>query len=86
MIEKLFQVRKQTFIRIRSSLNSRNYSSDAYAKALSMNLLQSDVEQIVPIVLARAGFEKRQIETGDAGVILLRHHPGYFLRSCFTFR
>ena len=29
--------------------------------------MQSDVEQIVPLILARAGLEKRLIETGRAG-------------------
>ncbi|KAF9257513.1 hypothetical protein L218DRAFT_910382 [Marasmius fiardii PR-910] len=37
-----------------------------YEKAFSLNLLQSDVEQIVPIVLARAGYEKRRIEGGTS--------------------
>jgi hypothetical protein len=32
-----------------------------------MNLLQKDVEQIVSIVLARAGCEKRLIEDGKPG-------------------
>ncbi|KDQ62555.1 hypothetical protein JAAARDRAFT_121734 [Jaapia argillacea MUCL 33604] len=41
--------------------------ADAYARALSTNVIQKDVEQIVPLVLARAGFEKRQIETSKAG-------------------
>lgn len=31
-----------------------------------MNLVQKDVEQIVPIVLARAGFEKRLVEDDKA--------------------
>ncbi|KIK08003.1 hypothetical protein K443DRAFT_1909 [Laccaria amethystina LaAM-08-1] len=38
--------------------------SDIYTKALSTNLLQTDAEQIIPVILARAGFEKRRWETG----------------------
>ncbi|EIN12540.1 hypothetical protein PUNSTDRAFT_81810 [Punctularia strigosozonata HHB-11173 SS5] len=40
--------------------------SDVYAKALSTNLVQQDVEQIIPLVLARAGYEARRIESGSA--------------------
>ncbi|KAJ7432338.1 hypothetical protein FB451DRAFT_1480862 [Mycena latifolia] len=36
--------------------------SDIYDKALSANLLQSDVEQLVPVLLARAGYDKRRYE------------------------
>ncbi|KAJ8519001.1 hypothetical protein ONZ45_g3994 [Pleurotus djamor] len=37
-----------------------------YAKALETNMIQNDVEQIVPLVLARAGYERRRIEAGAA--------------------
>ena len=48
---------------------------DAYTRALSTNLFtrdgnhnpEIDVEQIVPLVLARAGAEKRAVEGGLAG-------------------
>ena len=40
---------------------------DLYTRALSTNLIQTDVEQIVPLTLARAGFEKRLIESGKSG-------------------
>ncbi|KAI3616179.1 rna-binding protein prp24 [Moniliophthora roreri] len=33
-----------------------------YAKAFDMKLLQNDPEQIIPVTLARAGYEKRRIE------------------------
>ncbi|KAK0464624.1 uncharacterized protein EV420DRAFT_1263469 [Desarmillaria tabescens] len=39
--------------------------SEMYNTALGTNLLQSEVEQIIPVVLARAGFEKRMFEAGD---------------------
>ncbi|KAK0503883.1 hypothetical protein EDD18DRAFT_1411611 [Armillaria luteobubalina] len=39
--------------------------SEIYNSALGTNLLQSEVEQIIPVVLARAGFEKRRFEAGD---------------------
>jgi hypothetical protein len=42
-------------------------TSVLFQKALSTNLIQKDVEQIVPLVLARAGYEKRLIESGTAG-------------------
>jgi hypothetical protein len=32
-----------------------------------MNVLQKDVEQVVPIVLARASYEKRLLEDDKAG-------------------
>ncbi|KAI8978842.1 RNA-binding protein Prp24 [Trametes punicea] len=38
-----------------------------YEKAQSIRPLQADVEQLVPLVLARAGFEKRLVEAGRAG-------------------
>ena len=38
-----------------------------YTKALSTNLLQNDTEQIIPVILARAGFEKRWREAGGGG-------------------
>ncbi|KAJ7075864.1 hypothetical protein B0H15DRAFT_916497 [Mycena belliarum] len=39
--------------------------SEIYEKALSTNLLQSDVEQLVPVLLARAGYDKRRYEASD---------------------
>ena len=43
------------------------FRTDIFQKALDTKLIQSDVEQIVPVILARAGAEKRQIESGRAG-------------------
>ncbi|EPQ51022.1 hypothetical protein GLOTRDRAFT_66218 [Gloeophyllum trabeum ATCC 11539] len=40
--------------------------ADAYTRAMSTNLIQKDVEQIIPVVLARAGHWKRQIMSGKA--------------------
>ena len=37
---------------------------------MSTGLIQKDVEQIVPIVLARAGYEKRLIENDNGGECL----------------
>jgi squamous cell carcinoma antigen recognized by T-cells 3 len=34
---------------------------------MSTNLLQKDVEQVVPIILARASYEKRLLEDDKAG-------------------
>ena len=39
----------------------------AYEKAQTIGPLKADIEQLVPAVLARAGFEKRRIESGDGG-------------------
>jgi len=40
---------------------------EAFGRAMSMNVLQKDVEQVVPIVLARASYEKRLLEDDKAG-------------------
>ena len=40
----------------------------AYEKAQTIGPLKADIEQLVPAVLARAGFEKRQIEAGKGGM------------------
>ena len=42
-------------------------STDAYEKTKAISPLQADVEQLVPVVLARAGYEKRRVEEGSAG-------------------
>ncbi|KAK0449212.1 hypothetical protein EV421DRAFT_1780622 [Armillaria borealis] len=47
------------------SSNTEDSVSEIYNSALGTNLLQSAVEQIIPVVLARAGFEKRRFEAGD---------------------
>lgn len=73
-----------------------NHVTDVYAKALATGLVQRDVEQIVPLVLARAGYEKRQLETGGAveeiflsmieiveGGIKMVHQCGYRRRYVF---
>lgn len=41
--------------------------SVAYTRAMSTNLLQKDVDQLVPVVIARASFEKRRLES-ETGV------------------
>ncbi|KAK7056983.1 Splicing factor [Paramarasmius palmivorus] len=41
---------------------------DIYSKAFGTKLLQNDVEQIIPTTLARAGYEKRQIEAETSGI------------------
>jgi squamous cell carcinoma antigen recognized by T-cells 3 len=38
-------------------------SSELFSRALATNVLDKEVEQIVPLFLARAGFERRQIES-----------------------
>ena len=40
----------------------------AYEKVQTIGPLKADIEQLVPAVLARAGFEKRQIEAGKGGM------------------
>jgi hypothetical protein len=46
-------------------------NADIFQKALDTKLVQLNVEQIVPVILARAGAEKRLIESGRAGQISL---------------
>ncbi|KAJ7855952.1 hypothetical protein B0H14DRAFT_2353000 [Mycena olivaceomarginata] len=46
-------------------------SPDIYDKALSTNLLQSDIEQLVPVLLARSGYDKRRFEASDGDEELL---------------
>jgi hypothetical protein len=40
---------------------------DIFQKSIDAKLIQKDVEQIVPVILARAGSEKRLLESGHAG-------------------
>ncbi|KAF9497742.1 hypothetical protein BDN71DRAFT_1504719 [Pleurotus eryngii] len=44
----------------------RGSASDVYDKAMSTNLIHLDSEQIVPLILAWAGHERRRIEAGIA--------------------
>ncbi|KAF8630909.1 hypothetical protein AX17_005267 [Amanita inopinata Kibby_2008] len=44
---------------------------DIFTTALNTKLIQSDVDQLVAIILARAGYEKRRIEAGDDAVATL---------------
>ena len=44
------------------------FSLDIYDKAFSTGLLQKSVEEIVPVVLARAGLIKRVILPDDEGM------------------
>ncbi|KAI0338891.1 hypothetical protein BDW22DRAFT_1409299 [Trametopsis cervina] len=43
----------------------------AYSNALSVSVLVSDADQLVPVVLARASFERRKVEREEMG------HEGY---------
>ncbi|KIM89071.1 hypothetical protein PILCRDRAFT_812968 [Piloderma croceum F 1598] len=47
-------------------MGERESVSEAFGRAMSMNVLQKDVEQVVPIVLARASYEKRLLEDDKA--------------------
>lgn len=46
---------------------------DVFNQAFSTNMLQSDVEQIVPVILARAGYERRRMEADPEGESLLKY-------------
>ncbi|KZP31530.1 hypothetical protein FIBSPDRAFT_776202 [Athelia psychrophila] len=64
-------------------IEERETVAAAYTRAMSTNLLQKDVEQLVPAVLARAGYEKRRLESetvpvGIGLVLLLRFFGGLF--------
>ena len=45
------------------------FRADIFQNALDTKLVQLDVEQIVPVILARAGAEKRLLESGRAGQV-----------------
>lgn len=38
-----------------------------YESALSVSILTKNVEELVPVVLARAGFERRRLEAASEG-------------------
>jgi squamous cell carcinoma antigen recognized by T-cells 3 len=46
-----------------------NPRPDIFTQAFGTNLLQTDVEQIVPVILARAGYERRRFEAGVEGKV-----------------
>lgn len=39
----------------------------AYERSQTIASLMSDIEQIVPVVLARAAYERRRLQTEDIG-------------------
>ncbi|CAA7261390.1 unnamed protein product [Cyclocybe aegerita] len=39
--------------------------ADVYNRALEAKMIQADLNQLIPVVLARAGYEKRQLEAGS---------------------
>jgi len=39
---------------------------DVYARALESKVVQQDLEQLIPLILARASYERRRIEAGKA--------------------
>lgn len=47
---------------------SLNLGIDVFNKAFGTGLLEKDVEQIVPVVLSRAGYERRCIEAEQGGM------------------
>jgi hypothetical protein len=46
--------------------NGLTLSSDTYASVLERNVVQKDVNQIVPFTLARAGYDRRLLEMEDS--------------------
>lgn len=44
-----------------------DWGTDIYTRAVAIGLVQKDVEELVPLVLARAGYELRKIQGGTAG-------------------
>lgn len=53
-----------------------------YTKALSTGLIQKDIEQIVPIVLARAGAERRKAEADPEGGVVDQFQVYGFSMCC----
>jgi hypothetical protein len=47
------------------------YLLDVFDSAIAKNLIQKDVEQVVPVILARAGYEMRSIDLREGGEQLL---------------
>ena len=63
--ESPFQVSAVRYSRLLDSLTARG--KGVYMRGLSTGLIQKDVEQIVAIVLARAGAERRKAEANPEG-------------------
>jgi len=68
--ESLFQVSRIQWPRLLDSLTARG--EGLYTRGLATGLIQKDVEQIVAIVLARAGAERRKAEANPEGDIVYR--------------
>lgn len=48
-------------------LGGGSHYLDIYNRAIDAKLVQSDIEQLAPLVLARGGYEKRSLEAGSEG-------------------
>lgn len=46
--------------------DGRETVHDVFTRAFQGNILQQNPEQLIPVVLARAGYERRKIESGRA--------------------
>ena len=68
--ERTFQVSSVRRPPLSNFLTARHVG--VYARALATGLIQKDVEQIVAIVLARAGAEKRKAEANPEGDVVHR--------------
>ncbi|EMD31421.1 hypothetical protein CERSUDRAFT_119799 [Gelatoporia subvermispora B] len=58
------------YIRFLESSNPKDVASEtsaAYQKAMAVGPLVADVEQLIPVILAREGFEKRRFQSGNTG-------------------
>lgn len=50
---------------------------DVFDRAIGTKVAQQDVNQIILLILARASYEKRQLEAGDDGTSLQMSHTTY---------
>lgn len=46
--------------------DERESVHDVFTRALETKVIQQDPEQLIPVILARAGYERRRVESGRA--------------------
>ena len=60
---------KPTAAKITQQIFSIDILTALYDDALSTDLYSKDPEELVPLVLARAGYEKRRMESGEGEIV-----------------
>ncbi len=80
-------------LQVGSSCNSRftcciPLSIDIFDRALAMKIVQKDTNQLVPLILARAGYERRQLDESNEGTLLFSSSEPFtrfHRRGCITY-